>query len=142
MTHVRDQIRQAVRTVLAAQLPGFDVFSSRKNARNALTRPMIDMRFLNENVDQDTMGPERRRTASLYIRVQRQLNEEAIDAALDADEIAINTALLSADWTGLLEDDPRLMQVNWSDDPPVYALVLRYDVEYRVRINDLETVRE
>lgn len=142
MSHVRTQIRQAVANVLANQLPGFDVFASRKNARNALPNPMIDMRFLNENIDQDTMGPERRRTSSLYIRVQRLLNEETIDDALDADEVLINTALLSADWTGLLEDDPRLMQVNWSDDPPVYAIVLRYDVEYRVRINDLETVRE
>lgn len=146
MTHVRTDIRDAIKTVLSTALPGFDVFASRKTARNVLARPMIDMRFLNVNIDSDTMGDSRRHIASLYIRVQRAAAEDQIDDLLDADEVVINTALLAHDWTGLLEEDPELKQTNWSDSNEggqiIGAIVIRYDIEYRVSQSDLETVRE
>lgn len=146
MTHVRTTVRNAIKAVLVTALPGFDVFASRKTARNVLARPMIDMRFLNVNIDHDTMGDSRRHVASLYIRVQRAAPEDQIDNLLDVDEVAINTALLAHDWTGLLEEDPELKQTNWSDSNEggqiIGAIVIRYDIEYRVSQSDLETVRE
>lgn len=145
MSHVRKQIKDAFQSALAAGLPGYDVFSSRKYARNVLARPMIDMRFLNENVDLDTMGPTRRRTSSLYIRVQRSAPEAQLDDLLDADEVAVNDVIMAVDWRSLLEETPELKQVNWSDASEggdmIGAIVLRYDVEYRVDQDDFETVR-
>ncbi len=144
--HVRSEIRDAIKTVLAAAMPGADVFASRKSARNVLSRPLVDMRFLNVNIDHDTMGDSRRHVASLYIRVQRTAAEDLIDDLLDADEVVVNTALLAHDWTGLLEEDPELKQTNWSDSNEggqlIGAIVIRYDIEYRVSQSDLETVRD
>ena len=145
MAHVRTEVRNAIRAVLVTAMPGADVFASRKTARNVLSRPLIDMRFLNVNVDHDTMGDSRRHVASLYIRVQRTAAEDQIDNLLDADEVVINTALLAHDWTGLLEEDPELKQTNWSDSSEggqlIGAIVIRYDIEYRVSQANLETVR-
>ena len=88
----------------------------------------------------------RRHVASLYVRVQRAAPEDQIDDLLDADEVTVNTALLAHDWTGLLEEDPELKQTNWSDSNEggqiIGAIVIRYDIEYRVSQSDLETVRE
>lgn len=144
--HVRSDIRNQIRDVIAAAMPGADVFASRKTARNVLTRPLVDMRFLNVNIDHDTMGTSRRHVASLYIRVQRTASEDLIDNLLDADEVVINTALLAHNWTGLLEEDPELKQSNWSDTNEggqlIGVIVIRYDIEYRVSQDDLETVRD
>ncbi len=142
MPHVRTQIRLAVASALELDLSGYDVFSSRKFPRNALSRPMIDMRFANENVDTEVMGGVRHRTASLYIRIQRQAKETEVDNLLDGDEVAVNAVVMESGWyENLLIGDPELMQVNWSDEAPISAIVLRYDMLYRVTQTDPETAR-
>lgn len=145
MTHIRTQIRESLRDALAAALTGYDVYSSRKYAKNITTKPMVDMRFLNENVEAETMGSERRRTASLYLRVQRHAPETQIDDLLDNDEIVVNDVVMSNWWDGLLAEPPEQMQVNWSDTDQggsiIGSIVLRYDVEYRVDQIDLENAR-
>ena len=146
MTHVRKQIRETLREWLALALPEYDVFASRKFARNVTEKPIIDMRFLNENIDSEVMGSDRRRRASLYLRVQRAAPETQIDDLLDDDEVSINDVVMSDDWwQGLLTEPPEQMQVNWSDTDAggqiIGSIVLRYDVEYRVTQTDLETAR-
>lgn len=147
MAHVRSQIRDTMAAVLTAALGvGYRVYASRKYPQNLGTKALIDMRFLNENVEQTTMGDERTRTASLYVRCHRGATEATIDNLLDADEVAISDAVMSYDWSALLEEEPELMQVNFSDDAgggtPIGAIVLRFDLEYRVSKYDLETVRD
>lgn len=146
MAHVRTQIRERFKAVLDAALPSsYVVFASRKYAWN--TKPgqtLVDMRFLNDQTrDREVMGDERIHVASLYIRVQRALDESEIDDALDEDEIAIVDAVEAEDWSDLLEEDPELLQVNFADDAEggraIGAIVLRYDVEYRIDKADPET---
>lgn len=144
MSHVRTQIRQALADKLVADCPQFDVFASFKYSRNIADKPMLDMRFLNENVDSESMGDRRVRVASLYLRLQRPAFEDEIDDLLDADEVAINASAMSDDWwVDLLAEAPELKQVNWSDTDEggrvIGTIVLRYDVEYRVTQFDPET---
>lgn len=145
MTHIRTQIREGLRDVLAATLTDYDVYSSRKYAKNLTAKPMIDMRFLNENIESETMGSSRRRKASLYLRIQRQAPETQIDDLLDNDEVLVNDVVMSDWWESYLTEPPEQMQVNWSDTDQggaiIGSIVLRYDVEYRVDQTDLETVR-
>lgn len=146
MAHVRTQIRNRFKTVLDGALPAsYIVFASRKYAWN--TKPgqtIVDMRFLNDQTrERETMGDERIHVASLYIRVQRALEESQLDTALDDDEIAIVAAIEAENWLDLLEEDPELLQVNFADDAEggraIGAVVLRYDVEYRIDKSDPET---
>lgn len=145
MTHIRTQIREGLRDTLASTLTGYDVYSSRKYAKNLTAKPMIDMRFLNENIESETMGSDRRRKASLYVRVQRQAPETEIDDLLDTDEILVNDIVMSNWWEAFLTEPPEQMQVNWSDTDQggaiIGSIVLRYDVEYRVDQTNLELVR-
>ncbi len=144
--HIRRQIRERFKTVLEAALPGagYVVYASRKYDWNHQSgKALVDMRFLNDQTQQrETMGDERVHIASLYIRVQRSAPEETLDDTLDADEVAIVDAVETAVWTDLLEEDPELLQVNFSDDAQGRALgvlVMRYDVEYRILKSDPET---
>ena len=149
MAHVRTQIRDAFKSALEAGLPPtYQVFASRKYARNIVDgEAIVDMRFLNDQSQgHEVMGDERTHTGSLYIRVQRSATEDTIDNALDADEVAVVTIIEDYDWSALLEEDPELLQVNVSEDAttaqPIAAIVMRFDVEYRIRKNDPETVVE
>ena len=147
MAHVRTQIRDTMAAVLTAALgAGYKVYASRKYPLNLGTKALVDMRFLNENVEQTTMGDERTRTASLYVRCHRGATETTIDDLLDADEVAIHDAIMDHDWSALLEEQPELMQVNFTDDASggtvIGAIVLRFDLEYRVSQLDLEIVRD
>lgn len=147
MAHVRTQIRARFKTVLEQSLGStYKVFASRKFRRNNDDKAVVDMRFLNENITQETMGDDRQREASLYIRVQRNAAETDLDDLLDADEVAITSAIEQADFSDLLEEDPELVQVNFSDDAEsnvaIGAIILRYDVEYRVDKANPEVVRE
>ena len=146
MAHVRTQIRDTMASVLTTALgTGYRVYASRKYPQNLGTKALIDMRFLNENIEETTMGNDRTRTASLYVRCHRGATETTIDDLLDADELAIHEAIDAHDWSALLEEQPELVQVNFTDDAsggtPIGAIVLRYDLEYRVSKLDLETVR-
>lgn len=147
MAHVRTQIRNALRAALVAGLPasGYEVFGSRKYARNhTRATAVVDMRFLNINVERQTMDDARTHTASLYIRVQRDAAEDALDDALDADEVIITAVVEGADWSGLLEEDPELVQVNFSGDSEgdvaLGSIILRYDVQYRINKSFPQTV--
>jgi hypothetical protein len=142
--HIRTQVREAVADALALACPQFEVFASFKYARNVGDKPMLDVRFLNENIDTEVMGHQRRRTASLYFRLQRPATEEQIDDLLDQDEIDINNVVMASGWwDGLLTEEPEQKQVNWSDTDEggriIGTIVLRYDIEYRVTQFDLET---
>ena len=146
MTHMRKQIRDAFAAALTNALPStYDVFSSRKFARNIITgRALVDMRFLNDQTQAiETMSDDRVHVGSLYIRVQRPETGADIDDALDADEVAIVSAIESRDWSDLLEQDPELLQVNFSDDASggqvIGTIVIRYDCEYRINKSDPET---
>lgn len=144
MTHVRTQVREVLAAALTTACPQFDVFASFKYGRNVTTKPMLDIRYLNENIDTEVMGDERRRVVSMYLRLQRPGREELIDDLLDQDEIDINTVVMTSGWwEGLLTEEPEQKQVNWSDTDEggqiIGTIVLRYDIEYRVTQQDLET---
>jgi len=152
MTHVRTQMREAFKTVLDAALPSseYRVFASRKSAINHLrNKANVDMRFLN---DQTRIGETMRRddtyarihVASLYIRVQCSAREEDLDGILDAHEVRIVSAVEAHDWRDLLEEEPELVQTNFSDDGStgriLGSIVLRYDLEYRINKNNPEQI--
>lgn len=146
MAHIRTQIRQRFKAVLDAALPLADyaVFSSRHYAKNHdPTKALVDMRFLNDQTSEiETMSDDRVHVASLYVRVQRSEDEADLDDALDADEVAVVTAIMSATWDDLLEDEPELLQANFADDAQgraLGAIVLRFDVEYRIDKTDPQT---
>lgn len=147
MAHIRTQIRAAMKIALDANLPvgQYEVYASRKYARNHTSKATVDMQFLNENITRETNGTERIRISSLYLRVQRSGAEDALDDALDVDEVNITAVIEAMDWSALLEESPELVQVNFSDNAEtglaLGALVMRYDVEYRADKDDPETVR-
>lgn len=152
MSHVRTQIRTEFKSVLDAALPSADyrIFASRKSAINhKATKATVDMRYLNDQTRiAETMGDSgdeaRIHVPSLYIRVQRSASEETLDDELDADEVLIVKAIAAHDWSGFLEETPELVQVNFSDDGStgkiLGAIVLRYDLEYRINKHDPETI--
>lgn len=150
MAHARTQIRARFKSVLEAALPAnYIVFSSRKYARNYVANQVIiDMQISNDQTSQrEVMGDERIHVASLYIRAQRGTADETmLDDALDADEVRIVAAIEAASWGDLLEEDPELLQVNFTENADggvaVGGLVMRYDLEYRIAKSDPETFIE
>jgi hypothetical protein len=147
MAHVRTQIRHRVRDTLDAGLPAtYLVAASRKARRNATPDDAhVNIRVLNDQGREiETQGSERIRVASVYIGVVRQGTGDALDDALDADEVIINDLIYSVSWDDLLEFLPMLMQVNFTEsgegEKDTSQIVLRYDMEYRVDYDDLETV--
>jgi len=149
MTHIRTQIHTQVKSVLDGALPAsYNVFASRKYSWNHKTgEALVDMRFLNDQTrEEEVMSDARVHVGSLYIRVQRSAAEAALDDALDADEVVVVAAMEGFDWSSLLEEDPEMIQVNFSDSAEtghaLGAIVLRYDVEYRIDKTDPETAIE
>lgn len=148
MAHVRTQIRNELKTILTDGLPAtYDVFGSRKYARNHRRgTALVDIRFLNVNISQETMGDDRKHEASFYLRVQRDATEETLDDALDVDEVLLTQIIEAHDWSDLLEEDPELIQVNFADDAesstPLGSIILRYDVEYRIDKTNPEEVKD
>lgn len=146
MAHVRTQFRTALADALISALAvDYDVFASRKYRLNIGARPMIDLRFADVNVAAKTMGNLRTHVGSLFIRVQRIAPEDQMDDLLDQDEVNVTSVIEAVDWSSLLEQDPELTQITFTDDAegevPVGMIVLRYDVEYRIAKDDPETVR-
>lgn len=142
MSHVRQQIREAFKTALDAALPDHTVFSARRYAINAKSLPVVDMKFLNENAEFITIGDRQDRTASLYIRVTHQASDDDIDDVLDNVAITIEHAVAAEGRFDGLLIDIGLMQTNFTDsadgDKALAEVVLRYDVAYRVRVDDVE----
>lgn len=147
MPHVRTQIRNVVVSELANGL-GVDyvVFSSRHFDRNHIDgKALVDIKISNDQtMERDTMNDARVHVASLYIRVQRDGDDASLDNDLDADEVKIVNLIDAYDWSSLLEEPPELVQVNFSDDAgteqAIGAIVMRYDMEYRINKSDPETV--
>ena len=148
MTHVRTQMREAFKLALDTHLPQnqYRVFASRKSAINHKPgKALIDMRFQNDQTrNEETMNDSRVHIASLYVRVQRSANENEIDDLLDVDEVRIISAVVQTDWSDLLEEEPELVQVNFTDDSSggniLGGIVLRFDLEYRINKNNPEQV--
>lgn len=146
--HIRSQLRREFKEVLESVLPPseYRIFASRKTSINHRTsHANVDMRFLNDQTRQletmDDHGDEARiHVPSLYIRVQRSAPEERLDDLLDDDEVLIVTAIAEYDWGHILEEQPELVQANFSDDGTtghiLGAIVLRYDLEYRINKHD------
>lgn len=138
-THIRERLRDALETGLLK--PGYTVFGSRKYARNHTRgEAIVDIRFLNVNVTQVTMSGDRTHIGSLYVRIQRDAAEEKMDDMLDRDEVYVTEIIERVEWNDLLETSPELVQVNFSEDAesgtPIGAIILRYDVEYRIDKTD------
>lgn len=150
MPHARSQIRGRFASVLTAALPsGYAVFSSRKYPRNYVEgEAVVDITIQNDQTQlREVMGDQRVHIASVYVRVQRGTGDETtLDDALDADEVRIVAAVEAASWSDLLEEDPELLQVNFSESADggvaIGGLVMRFDVEYRIDKSDPETIIE
>jgi hypothetical protein len=143
--HVRTQIRHRFRSVLVAALDDtYDIDASRKSKRNVTVGAFVNIVTANDqNAGRDTMGNAMRHVLSVYVRVQRTGSRAALDDTLDADEIAINGAIIAANWLDLTLDTPILVQSNSSSEADgereLTELVIRFDVEYLVNHNDLTT---
>jgi hypothetical protein len=150
MAHARTQIRARFKSVLEAALPAnYQVFSSRKYARNYdPDQVVVDMQISNDQTSaREVMSDDRVHVASLYIRLQRGVADETLlDDALDADEVRVVAAIEGASWRDILEEDPELLQVNFTENADtgvaIGGLVMRYDVEYRIDKTDPETFIE
>ena len=144
MSHVRTQIRNAVKVVLDAALPTHTVYEGRRYAVNASELPVVDMRYLNENSDYGTMGNVLDREASLYIRVTQSASEATIDDLLDDDAVVIEEAL-SGNTLGGLAKFTALKQTNFTDnaegDKTLAEVVLRFDIGYRTADDNVATAR-
>lgn len=153
MAHVRTQIREAFKTALegATGAADYTVFASRKYSLNvAEDHGYVDIMIGNDQTEvaRSTMGSTRKariHTASVYIRVQRSALSDNLDDDLDADEVFVVNAIHDHDWTGLLEEEPELLQVNFADSNDsrgvaVGTIVIRFDVEYRINYDAPETV--
>ena len=153
MAHVRTQIREAFKEALEDNLPQgeYRIFASRKSAINHKSgSALIDMRFLNDQTRTEEVlnysngDGARVHIGSLYIRVQRSALEPDIDDILDQDEVNVIAAVEGSEWGDLLEEHPELMQVNFSDDATggnkLAAIVLRFDLEYRINRDNPELI--
>ena len=151
MTHVRRQIRARFKEAFDTYLSDtYETYASRKSAINHdPDKVVIDMRIMNDQTRQrETMmmgsANARIHVASVYVRVQRSAREHQIDDLLDDDEVQIIKAVDKYEWDDLLEEEPELIQVNFSDDASgglvLGSMVLRFDVEYRIDRNDPEKI--
>lgn len=146
MSHIRTQIRHRFRDVLDTALgTGYVVKGSRrKRPANDTGVALITVLSLNDAQNTpETMGDARVRIASIYVRIQRTGVSEALDDALDADEVVVTEAVLATDWSDLLEEQPESVRTMSSDSGEagrdVSELVIQFDCEYRLDRHDLET---
>ena len=143
MTHLRTTIRQTFRDVLESALSPeeYVVVGTRTSKRNRTDESVIDVRFTEIDVSQNSMGDDRTHMGTLMIRVYRSGDEAVIDELLDLDEARVTGAVYNYDWSRLLEDEPELKRISFeredTTDETVGVLVLQFSVEYR--INKLNT---
>lgn len=148
MTHVRSTIRHAFTEVLGSGLDTerFEVLGRRAAMRNRVdAESLVDVRFGEVAVTQETMGDMRTHTATLMIRVQHEGTEENLDDLLDEDEVLVCALIDNHDWSSLLEEEPELQQISFARDAEsevaVGVIILQFRVEYRIDKRDPETVR-
>ena len=142
MTHLRTTIRQTFRDVLESALSPeeYVVVGTRTSKRNRTDESVIDVRFTEIDVSQNSMGDDRTHMGTLMIRVYRSGDEAVIDDLLDLDEARVTGAVYNYDWSQLLEDEPELKRISFeredTTDETVGVLVLQFSVEYRInRLN-------
>ena len=142
MTHLRTTIRQTFRDVLESALSPeeYVVVGTRTSKRNRTDESVIDVRFTEIDVSQNSMGDDRTHMGTLMIRVYRSGDEAVIDELLDLDEARVTGAVYNYDWSQLLEDEPELKRISFeredTTDETVGVLVLQFSVEYRInRLN-------
>ena len=142
MTHLRTTIRQTFRDVLESALSPeeYVVVGTRTSKRNRTDESVIDVRFTEIDVSQNSMGDDRTHMGTLMIRVYRSGDEAVIDELLDLDEARVTGAVYNYDWSRLLEDEPELKRISFeredTTDETVGVLVLQFSVEYRInRLN-------
>jgi hypothetical protein len=146
MSHVRTQIRSAFETAIGTLGSGYIVTAARRFPRNLnRSKALVTISISNDQTtQQEVMSLARVHVASVMIRVTRSDADVDLDDTLDTDEVAINGVIEAADWSALLEEPPELIQVNFAyddeGDSVIGAIVLRYDVEYRISRDDPETV--
>lgn len=147
MANVRTQIRSAVKTALDAGLSAlaYEVHDHRVFAINATDKAIVDMGFQRVSAGvSDVMGLETVHMGELFVRITRTDNETTITDLLEADEALVASTIQGVDWSSLLEDDPRLQSINYSDngdaDSVTASLTLQYAMEYRINYTDHETV--
>lgn len=138
MTHLRTTIRQTFRDVLESALSSeeYIVLGTRTSKRNRTKENVIDVRFTEIDVSQNSMGDDRTHMATLMIRVYRPGDEEVLDDLMDLDEVRITGAVYNYDWSQLLEDEPELKRISFeredTTDETLGVLVLQFAVEYRI----------
>jgi hypothetical protein len=138
MTHLRTIIRQTFRDVLESSLSSeeYVVVGTRTSKRNRTDETVIDVRFTEIDVSQNSMGDDRTHMGTLMIRVYRSGDEAVIDDLLDLDEARVTGAVYNYDWSQLLEDEPELKRISFeredTTDETVGVLVLQFSVEYRI----------
>lgn len=138
MTHLRTTIRQTFRDVLESALSPeeYVVVGTRTSKRNRTDESVIDVRFTEIDVSQNSMGDDRTHMGTLMIRVYRSGDEAVIDELLDLDEVRVTGAVYNYDWSRLLEDEPELKRISFeredTTDETVGVLVLQFSVEYRI----------
>lgn len=138
MTHLRTTIRQTFRDVLESALSPeeYVVVGTRTSKRNRTDETVIDVRFTEIDVSQNSMGDDRTHMGTLMIRVYRSDDEAVIDDLLDLDEARVTGAVYNYDWSQLLEDEPELKRISFeredTTDETVGVLVLQFSVEYRI----------
>lgn len=138
MTHLRTTIRQTFRDVLESALSPeeYVVVGTRTSKRNRTDESVIDVRFTEIDVSQNSMGDDRTHMGTLMIRVYRSGDEAVIDELLDLDEARVTGAVYNYDWSRLLEDEPELKRISFeredTTDETVGVLVLQFSVEYRI----------
>ena len=137
VAHLRTQIRDQMRDLIAIQIPGATVTSGHYHARNIDDSDLlIDIFAVNETVDLEQMSLGLRfHTTTFAVRAQR-LADVGVDDLLDDDELLIRAALFSGDWSLLLIEDPEIAEVQFSratnnEAVAVGALALRVTVTYR-----------
>ena len=138
MTHLRTTIRQTFRDVLESALSPeeYVVVGTRTSKRNRTDESVIDVRFTEIDVSQNSMGDDRTHMGTLMIRVYRSGDEAVIDELLDLDEARVTGAVYNYNWSRLLEDEPELKRISFeredTTDETVGVLVLQFSVEYRI----------
>ena len=138
MTHLRTTIRQTFRDVLESALSPeeYVVVGTRTSKRNRTDESVIDVRFTEIDVSQNSMGDDRTHMGTLMIRVYRSGDEAVIDELLDLAEARVTGAVYNYDWSRLLEDEPELKRISFeredTTDETVGVLVLQFSVEYRI----------
>ena len=134
MAHVRAQIRDAVATAITGL--GATVLKSRFFPNDEAALPVFLVYTVNESVDvaSGSGSQTMMRTLSVIVDASTQAAEDALDDALDAFAVLIETAVGNNKFSGLALDT-RLTstEMNTSTDgrKPLGTVRLMFDVIYR-----------